>query len=215
MPSVPLTLLSNLLLSPKASVGAQSAARPNTPEGQFGAGKDWWQGPCKEKRWVMLRRSELLKGIQGGSLYRYLKGGEGCKVCNLPLIGWWWGDRWCSKNLSHWHSGSSHRVLSLKLPSSTWVGLSGCYIPTRRSQQHTPRLCYGFFLHSLTLITVWIREGLGGWNLFPTNKKKAGEKREMWGAKKGPCIWGGAHRVLHSFNSSFSLIRLYLDGQRC
>ena len=49
MPSVPLTLLSNLLLSPKLSVGAQSTARPNTPEGQFGLGKDLWQGPCKER----------------------------------------------------------------------------------------------------------------------------------------------------------------------
>lgn len=57
------------------------------------------------------------------SLYRHLKGGEGCRVCNLPLIGWRWGYRWCSKNLSLWHSGSSQRVLSLKLPSYTWVGL--------------------------------------------------------------------------------------------
>ena len=63
---------------------------------------------------------------------------------------------------------------------------SGYYITSRRNQEHTPRLCYGFFLHSLTLITVWIREGLGGWNLFPTNKKWAGKKERNARGKERP-----------------------------
>ena len=51
---------------------------------------------------------------------------EGCRVCNLPLVG---GEvtGWCSKNLNHQPSGSNQSgvpvlVLSLKLPSSTWAG---------------------------------------------------------------------------------------------
>ena len=42
-------------------------------------------------------------------------------MCNPPVIGWW-----CSRNLNHQPSGSNRSgvhmlVLSLKLPSPTWM----------------------------------------------------------------------------------------------
>ena len=54
--------------------------------------------------------------------------GEGSRVCDFVLIGWWEARGRCSRNL----------VLSLKLPSSTWVGLQFC--------QRTQRYCYAYSL---------------------------------------------------------------------
>ena len=70
--------------------------------------------------------SKKLDGFWG----RVLTGkiwGEGCRVCDLPLVGWWWGNR-----VGFQESQSSAFMfqsvwglcprLSLKLSSSTWVG---------------------------------------------------------------------------------------------
>ena len=48
-------------------------------------------------------------------------------MCDLPLIGWWGGNSWCTRNLNHQPSGSNQSGvhvlgLSLKLLFSTWVG---------------------------------------------------------------------------------------------
>ena len=55
--------------------------------------------------------------------------GKGCNVYDFLLIGWWWGNRWCSRNL----------VFSLELPSSTWV-------KTLILGKRTERYCHIFSL---------------------------------------------------------------------
>ena len=49
-------------------------------------------GPSKGNGWLMLKKHQLLDGFQGevfiGKIW-----GEGCKVCDFPLIGWWWSNR--------------------------------------------------------------------------------------------------------------------------
>ena len=95
--------------------------------------------------------------------------------------------------------------LSLKLPSSTWVGALyflwnseiciNCYAHSlsRNQDQASCYTVYCFFLHFLTLrISNWIcplelRKGLGGWNLFLTNKKQGHRKALMlWKSTQGP-----------------------------
>ena len=68
-----------------------------------------WNPPCQSQREKFL-------------LAKF--GREGCRVCNPPLIGWWWGNKMV---LNHQPSGFSQSgvnmlVLSLTLSSSTWVG---------------------------------------------------------------------------------------------
>ena len=87
---------------------------------EFGAGKVLLPEPSKDYGWLMLKRPELSRGFQ----WRVFKGKfcqEGYRVWDLPLIGWWWGNR---VSLGIWHRPSRIYVLvlSLKLPSSTWIG---------------------------------------------------------------------------------------------
>ena len=68
-----------------------------------------WNPPCQSQREKFL-------------LAKF--GREGCRVCNPPLIGWWWGNKMV---FNHQPSGFSQSgvnmlVLSLTLSSSTWVG---------------------------------------------------------------------------------------------
>lgn len=57
----------------------------------FGSEKGLLKEPNK-KRWLVLKRPELPEGFQGdifiGNIW-----GEGCRVCDFLLIGWWW-DKW-------------------------------------------------------------------------------------------------------------------------
>ena len=115
----------------------------------------------------------------------------------------------CSRNFHHQPSGSCQSgihvlALSLTLPPSTGMGSLVPGAELRRMYQiavHMPQEepgprpistllfldAFPLFLHSLTpLIRNWIcplelREGLGGWNLFPTSK--------IWGIEKGFYTW--------------------------
>lgn len=142
--------------------------------------------------------------------FRWLVGGE--------VIGWH------SRNLSHQPFGSNQSgihmlVLSLQLPSSTWVGtlvpveeLRNIQLcpPLKRSQDaaFTGALLVlnwssCFWIPSFpSLVTVWscpleLRESLEAEAFFSANTK--------WGMWKGFCPWGGPHRVLLGFqNDSIS-----------
>ena len=53
-------------------------------------------------------------------------GGEGCRMNELRLIGWWWGNRVVFRNLNHKPSGSNWPVglvlvLNMWSPNTTWV----------------------------------------------------------------------------------------------
>ena len=81
-------------------------------------------GPSKGNGWLMLKKHQLLDGFQGevfiGKIW-----GEGCKVCDFPLTGWWWGN-WTVLQ----ESGFQPEVTTLHLGGD----LSSC----RRTQ----RYCY-------------------------------------------------------------------------
>ena len=166
---------------------------------------DFGAGPSKENGQLALKNPELSDVFQGG-VFKGKIWGEGCRVCDLLLIGWWWG--WFSRNLE----------LSLKLPSSpppSWVGAmvpaeelrdTIIYIPWGRTRT-LPQACIivswllfpCLCIPSLPwLATVWIcplglREGLGGWSLYPENKK-LGTRKGFWAQEP--------HRVLLGFNIS-------------
>ena len=92
-----------------------------TETSEFGVEKGLVQGTCEENGWLVLRRPELFDGLQGRSFYRQNLG-EGLQVCDPPLI-----SRWYFRNLNNQPSSSNRSgvhmlMLSLKLPSSPWVG---------------------------------------------------------------------------------------------
>ena len=82
------------------------------------------QWPNKEKGWLILKRPELPDGFQG----RVFKGniwGEGRRVCDFLLIGWWWGNRvMFPESQSPTFCFQLVWRLSTKLPSSAWVEAS-------------------------------------------------------------------------------------------
>ena len=93
---------------------------------EFETEKGLLQGLCKVNGQLVLKRPKFPDGFQGrvfiGKIW-----GEGCRVCNLPQIVGSEVTGWYSRNLDHQSSGSNQsgvhmHVLSLKLPSSTWVG---------------------------------------------------------------------------------------------
>ena len=104
--------------------------------------------------------------LLGKRFYKQNLGGglQGCVT--FSLIGWWEVAEWWSRKLNHQSSSSNHAgihvlLLSLKLPSSTWVGtlvsISDCFVfPLRRNQDPAPSKHYFltaflfFFLQSLT-----------------------------------------------------------------
>ena len=59
-----------------------------TKMSEFEAEKGLLQGPCKKNRQLMLKKPKLLDGFRGRVLIGKICG-EGCKACDLPLIGWW------------------------------------------------------------------------------------------------------------------------------
>ena len=138
-----------------------------TEMSEFGAEKGLLQGPCKENRWLMLKRPELPNGFQGRSFYmQNWGGGRCCRVCNPPLIGWWWGNRMVfqeSQSSAFWfqpvwgpHACAQPKVILLHLGGGlsscrrTQRYISNCYPhPPRRNQDHHPALLFSFCIPSL------------------------------------------------------------------
>ena len=119
---------------------------------------------------------------------------------DILLIGWWWGNRG-STSSTFWlqpiwgllacgqHTVNFLHLLEVSVPAEQLRDIFMCipWVGTRtRSQNCTivswlfPCLC----IPSLPwLATVWtcpleLREGHGGWNLFPTNKKLGTQQRK-------------------------------------
>ena len=135
------------------------------------------EGPSKENRWLTLRRPKLPDGFLG-KIFIDKIWGEGYRVHDVLLMRSQWG----SRNL----------VLSLKLPSFTWVGALVpveelkdivMYIPWWGTRT-LPHGCtiVSFCIPSLPWwVTAWIcllelRECLGGWSLFLGNRKRGTRK---------------------------------------
>ena len=73
-------------------------------------------GPSKENGRLVLKRPKLPDSFQGG-VFKGNIWGEGCRVCDFLLIGWWGGNR----------------VVFLGSQSLTWLppvwGLCSCHPP--------------------------------------------------------------------------------------
>ena len=132
--------------------------------------------------------------------------GEGCRLCDFLLIGWWWGNRAvlqksCAQSeVSILHLGGALVPAELR---------DRCCVYLLRKNQGPSFHCYNIIswgLHlSLTywLASLWIcplelREGLGGWSLFFFKKAKKKKKEKKRGQRKY-LYQGGPHRLLLGF----------------
>ena len=67
---------------------------PMHSEGQTNRNVGVWSrekfivGPSKENGWLMLKNPKLSDGSQGEVFIGKISG-EGCRVCDFLLIGWW------------------------------------------------------------------------------------------------------------------------------
>ena len=116
--------------------------RPNKPKSQSLEQRKVY---CRAKQgeWVTHAQKNLNSPIVfWGEVFIGKIWGEGCRACDFLLIGLRTGQ--CSR----------HLVLSLKLPSSTWLGVlvlqknsRYCYVYSlRRNQDPAPRLHYCFLI---------------------------------------------------------------------
>ena len=122
-----------------------------TESSEFGARERFIKGSCKENDWLMLKPPNC-PNILGGKFYRSNLGWRLLECITFIWLVHGEVTGWCSRN--HW--------LSLKWPSSTWVGglrsrrtQRYCYVYfLRRNQDPIPRLHHCFltlpplFLHS-------------------------------------------------------------------
>ena len=125
--------------------------------------------------------------ITWGEVFKGKIWGEGCKVCDFLLLGWWWGNRLsfqeCQSSGSN-QSGVYVLVVSMQSPSSTWGALS--FI---RTTQRYVWDCYLFPIReigscdSVVLWTAWacslkLGKGLGEWSLlFLVKIRNRGHRR--------------------------------------
>ena len=163
-------------------------------------------GPSKENRWLTFKHPKLPDGFVGIVLIGKIWG-EGCRVCDFLLIGWWWGSRVvlqesCAQpEVAILHLGggfSSAEELKDIVIYIPWGGTRtlprGCTIV---SWLLLPCFC----IPSLPwLATVWIcplelREGQGGWMKPISYKQEAGD------TERKAFVPGGPHRVLLGFSS--------------
>ena len=79
------------VVKPKFMCRRHSEAK-QTKTLEFGAQKGLLQGLSKEKGQLMLKRPKLPDSF-GGRVFKDKIWGEGCRVCDFLLIGWWWGNR--------------------------------------------------------------------------------------------------------------------------
>ena len=92
--------------------------------------------PSKENRWLMLKNPKFPNDVEGKFFYRQ---NMGVKAAWCMTFSWWIGGKvgsWCYRNL----------VLSLKLPSFTWVETSKIllYVSLGGNKDPAPKLHYCF-----------------------------------------------------------------------
>ena len=63
-----------------------------TEMSEFRAEKGLLQGPSKENRQLVLKKTEFFNGL-GGRVSKGKIWGEGCRVCDFPVFGWWWRNK--------------------------------------------------------------------------------------------------------------------------
>lgn len=139
----------------------------------------------------MLRRSEVLDGF-GGRVFIGRIWGEGCEVYDLPLVGWWGGNRG-PRGLSRQPSGSSRsgvHMLLLSLLTGEGGGLvpvealrvpSDCSPRPPGGPESGPALLFDFLsfvscvpsLPQCNCSPFW---SSGGRSPFPSNKKPGTRK---------------------------------------
>lgn len=119
----------------------------NMPDAQWGrtngnirvwSRERFMAGPSKKNGWFTLKRPELLDAL-GASIFKGKIWSEGCRVCDSLLIGWWWGNR--------------DLMLSLKLPSFTWVEAPAKELTD--INMHIPWRGAGTLLHSCNIVS-WL-----------------------------------------------------------
>ena len=157
-----------------------------------------WSGVNVDNGQLVLKRPEVLDSF-GGRVFTGRIWGEGCRVYDPPLIGWWGGAEGWSRGLSHQPSGSSQSgvcVLLLSLNVSFHRGgweagsCRGAQSPVRlfpmSPRRHRIRpwtvvwLPFLYFLHSLTPSVVAVCPfGAQEAAAFPSKKKQ--------GTGKGSC----------------------------
>ena len=120
-----------LLLNPSSF--AQCTVKPNT-DTELGAEKGLLQS---QEKTVGSLSSKSPTTLLGKRFYKQNLGGGLQGYVTFSLIGWWEVIGWWSRKLHHQPSSSNHSgihvlLLSLKLPSSTWVGalisVSHCFV---------------------------------------------------------------------------------------
>ena len=188
----------DLLLSPGL---AACCTRTNTSETSAGRSREFafffiQEAGNPERSWTCAQITNPKDTAWSWNILEGLVRGGGQSLQNLPLcadflpIGWQWGTRVFSKNLG----------LSLKLPSSTWVGTQDIvmYIPWGgiRTLPHScpvvSSLLLLFFLYFfLSLISNWLNLPCGtqgrseGWMEPVSYKQKTGDTERI-GIWEGP-----------------------------
>ena len=188
----------DLLLSPGL---AACCTRTNTSETSAGRSREFafffiQEAGNPERSWTCAQITNPKDTAWSWNILEGLVRGGGQSLQNLPLcadfllIGWQWGTRVSSKNLG----------LSLKLPSSTWVGTQDIvmYIPWGgiRTLPHSCPVVFSLLLlfslyFFLSLISNWLNLPCGtqgrseGWMEPVSYKQKTGDTERI-GIWEGP-----------------------------
>lgn len=134
------------MLNPSSCV--QGTVRPNKPNTGIWSRERLNVGPSNQNEGITLKRPKLPNEFQERSFYiPNLE--EACRMCNPLLIGWLSGKRevfqesQSSASCFHpvWFQQVPCALVSLKLPSSTWMGP---YTSLRRTQREVSN----FYAHS-------------------------------------------------------------------
>ena len=91
------------------------------------------QVPNKEHGRLVLKRPKLSTDAFQRRVFKGNFWGEGCRMHSFLLMGGWWGNVWCSRNL----------VLCMKSPSSTWVGGLSSYRTIQDMYQIVMNISWG------------------------------------------------------------------------
>ena len=162
-------------------------------------------GPSKENGWLMLKNPKLPAGL-GGEVFIGNICGEGCRVCDFLLIGWWWGsgevlqESCAQPEVAILHLGGglgSAEGLKNIVMYIPWGGTKtlpqGCTIV---SWLLLPCFCIPSLLWSATvrICPLELREGHGGWMKPTSYKQETGDTERICTRE--------LHRVLLRFNNS-------------
>ena len=113
-----------------------ASAHPNMQGGQTNWNGDvlsrerFIAGPSEQSGWLMFKDPKLSHGFWGKNMFIGIIWGECCQVSDFLPIGWWWGN-----------SGTPGILLSLKLPSFTWMGASVLTKEFKSSLKEEPGPC--------------------------------------------------------------------------